>query len=741
MSFSTQPFVVLQVALALPMRQCFDYLAPYSVHADSSWVGCRVLVPFGKNKLVGLIVSTSSLNQERDKLKRILEKLDQTPLLQGELLQSLEWAAKYYLSPIGEVFEAALPARLRAARDIPRPPIMAYRAKTSIDAPLRGARANALMQELSNGARTASELLARFPSARPVLKKLIEEGYVEALTRLPMRSSKPVVSPPPHHAAQIQAITGISEKLDHFAVHVLDGVTGSGKTEVYIELASKVIEAGKQVLILVPEIGLTPQTINRFRERLPGSVVAFHSGLADGERAESWLSMQRGDSEVAIGTRSNVFTPMIKPGLIVIDEEHDASFKQQDGFRYNARDLAIKRAQSLNIPIVLGSATPALETLAHIANGRYTRWRLPARAGFAKPPSVSLIDLRQKRIDNGLSKELIDAIGGTLARGEQALIFRNRRGFAPILQCHECGWHAECRACDRPLTLHRGENQLRCHHCGRVEYPPRDCPHCNAPGLSATGVGTERLEQALQEQFPKYRVVRIDRDTTRTRDALENQLASLHNDEPAILIGTQMLAKGHDLKNLTLCGIVDVDSGLYSSDFRSEERLAQLIVQVSGRVGRAHKAGQVLLQTHHPEHPLLELLLHQGYEGFAEQHLAARKESAFPPYSHLALLRAEAQHSEIIADFFSAVMQARENLEKELSDLSKNRSNTPVHFFGPMPAPMPRRAGFMRAQILIQSESRAALHAHLQPLVLLVEKLKQARKVRWSLDIDPYDLS
>ena len=487
---------------------------------------------------------------------------------------------------------------------------------------------------------------------------------------------------------------------------------------------------GRQALVLVPEIGLTPQLLARFRARLGVPVHALHSGLGDSERARTWAAAWRGEARVIVGTRSAVFTPLPDAGLVIVDEEHDGSYKQFDGIRYHARDFALVRAKALGVPIVLGSATPSLESLHNALGGRHVHLRLPQRAGDARPPTVRVLDVRKRALDAGLSPDLLAAIRGTLDTGGQVLVFRNRRGYAPVLLCHDCGWSAQCQRCDAPMTVHAGGRRLQCHHCGTRRSAPPACPDCGGLALQPQGVGTERLEQALLERFGDVPVLRVDRGSTGRRDALERMLASL-GDKPGILVGTQMLAKGHDLPDLGLVAVVGIDEGLFSADFRAHEKLAQLLIQVAGRAGRAQRRGEVLLQTHHPEHPLLQLLVHGGYHAFANDELVQREAAGFPPFAHLALLRAEAAHADPPMQFLQMAKQA-------LREPDVRKSGIEVH--GPLPAPMPRRAGYQRVQLLLSSPSRPALHAALDALMPLLRAAPEARKVRWSLDVDPVDL-
>ncbi|MGJ4730949.1 primosomal protein N' [Luteimonas sp. SDU101] len=546
---------------------------------------------------------------------------------------------------------------------------------------------------------------------------------------------QPGPTPNPEQRAAIEAV----REAAGFAPMLLDGVTGSGKTEVYLHAIADCLARGRQALVLVPEIGLTPQLLARFRARLGVPVHAAHSGLNDNERARTWAAAWRGEARVIVGTRSAVFTPLPDAGLIVIDEEHDASYKQQDGIRYHARDFALVRGKSLGVPVLLGSATPSLESLHNAGAGRYGYLRLSQRAGDARPPAVRVIDVRKRALDAGLSGQMLDAIRGALGSGGQVLVFRNRRGYAPVLLCHDCGWSAQCPRCStpehgRPMTVHAHGRRLQCHHCGHRRPSPPACPDCASLALQPQGAGTERIEEVLAATFPEVPVLRIDRGSTQRRDALAQLLGSL-GDRPGILIGTQMLAKGHDLPDLSLVCVVGVDEGLFSADFRAHEKLAQLLIQVAGRAGRARRAGEVLLQTHHPEHPLLATLIAGGYPAFAGDELAQREAAGFPPYAHLALLRAESKHAEPPMEFLRAVRRTLEPAGRARASAQDGLSIS-----GPMPAPMPRRAGMHRAQLLLLAQSRRALHAALHDAVPAIHALTEARKVRWSLDVDPADL-
>ncbi|RAN82788.1 primosomal protein N' [Bacillus sp. SRB_336] len=720
---------VLRVALPVPLPTLFDYLPPAT---GTAHVGSRVLVPFGRGRLVGVVVGVegdTALGSGR--LKQVQRLLDEDALLDPELMHSLAWAADYWLGAPGEAYANALPLALREAK--PLPPIgdeywsLTGSGRSAHDAGSRRGGSKALLGLLAAGALSAQELSEQLPGWRDAARRLAAAGLLERSERPPLDRPLPPSSAPQLSDEQQLAVAAVNESLGSYQPFLLDGVTGSGKTEVYLALIEQVLAQGRQALLLVPEIGLAPQTVRRLRKRLGVIVEVLHSGLSEGDRARAWLRARAGSARVILGTRSAVFTPLPQAGLIIVDEEHDSAYKQQEGFRYHARDLALVRARALGVPVLLGSGTPSLESLANAESGRYRTLHLRARPGAVRPPQVQIIDMRAQRLEHGMSPALLGAVADTVARGEQALVFRNRRGYAPVLLCHACGWHAGCPRCDRPLTLHAGRRQLICHHCDYRQRMPLACPTCGAGDLKPQGQGTERLEEALAAQFPEVPVLRVDRETTRRRDAFEQLLATLEDGRPAILVGTQMLAKGHDLPNLTLVAIVGVDEGLHSVDFRAGERLAQLVVQVAGRAGRARKPGRVVLQTHQPEHPLLRSLLAQGYAAAARELLAERRLIQLPPYSHQVLLRVDAPQREHVDAFLADANAALPHSE-------------PLQIAGPMPAPMPLRAGRHRGQLLLEAASRRTLHGMLRSWQVALAALPSARRVRWSLDVDPIDL-
>ncbi|KQN97354.1 MULTISPECIES: primosomal protein N' [Stenotrophomonas] len=724
----------LRIALPVPLPQTFDYLPPPgSPDPGAGDTGRRVRVPFGNRELVGMVESIGTADDPAT-LREALQWLDGPPLLGGELHASLRWLARYTHAPLGEVIATALPAPLR--RGDPLPDTHGWGWELTVAghegrSRLRdGTRPRRLAELLGDGTLAEEVLAARMDGWREAGRALLKRGFAQRVAMaaaIPAAHPLPGPEPNPQQQVAIEAITAA----DGFQPFLLDGVTGSGKTEVYLQAIAHCLAQGRQALVLVPEIGLTPQMLARFRARLGIAVHALHSGLNDNERARVWAAASRGEARVIVGTRSAVFTPLPQAGLLIVDEEHDGSYKQQDGIRYHARDFALVRGKALDIPVVLGSATPSLESLHNARAGRYTHLRLQQRAGDARPPAVRVFDVRKRPLQDGLSPEVLAGIEQHLRAGNQVLVFKNRRGYAPVLLCHDCGWTAPCRRCSTPLhatpmTVHGAGRRLQCHHCGARAPVPLACPDCGSLALQPQGIGTERLEERLLQLFPDFPVLRIDRGTTARRDALEQTLAAL-GEQPGILVGTQILAKGHDLPRLTLVVVVGIDEGLFSADFRASEKLAQQLIQVAGRAGRADRPGEVWLQTHHPDNALLHTLVNGGYHAFADAELAQREAAGFPPFAHLALLRAEAKQVEQANEFLAAVKHAMP-------------ADSPVERYGPMPAPMPRRAGFQRTQLLLSATQRRALHGLLDALVPQIYALPQARRVRWSLDVDPVDL-
>ena len=730
------PQDVLRIALPAPLPKLFDYLLPAGSDAASCLPGMRVRVPFGRGQRIGVIVALAGESQvPRGRLKAVQALLDESPLLGADELAFLQWVAGYYHHPVGEVISAALPLRLRKqAQALPlnEPRLRLVRNRQqALDALARAPKQRELVEVLSSSAAgsTRAELRVLGLDTGEPLRRLLDKGVV-ALNEEPPLAAPFVPQPAEHplNAQQAAAVAAVQTELQGFAAFLLEGVTGSGKTEVYLELAQEVLAQGRSVMILVPEISLTPQLQQRFARRLGGAVTVVHSGLSESERELAWQRTRLGLSGVVLGTRSLVFNPLARLGLIVVDEEHDTSFKQQDGFRYSARDLAVVRAQRAGCPVLLGSATPSLESLRNVQLGRYRHLRLTERAGGAQPPAIGLLDVRDQPLQSGLSEPMLKELNRTLQAGEQAMVFINRRGFAPVLACYSCGWVSDCPRCDAHQTLHRACGLLWCHHCGSQRRLPQTCPGCGEADLHPLGQGTEQIEDFLAGRFPAVPLIRVDRDATARKGALESLLARVHESESALLVGTQMLAKGHHFPRVTLVGVLDADGGLFSADFRATERMAQLLLQVAGRAGRGERPGRVLIQTRYPEHPLLQTLVREGYDAFARAALEERAEAGYPPFSHQALLRAEANKPEPPTRFLQQVVQWIEA-----------QSGAQVELWGPVPAPMARRIGRHRSHLLIQAPQREQLHPVLAQLVQHLAQWKEARKVRWSLDVDPLD--
>ena len=726
---------ILEVAVPAPLMGLFDYLAPPHVEVALR-PGMRVRVPFGRGTRVGLVVSLKTSSAVApEKLRQALDVLDSEPLLPDDVQRLLRWASAYYQHPPGEVFATAVPKALREGKGTTagEPAFGLTPAGLSADPGLlRRAGTQLRALELVRAAAspvTADGLEVLGTGWRRAVNALRTRGWVEETRGAP--DLPPVFAVPEEPPAmtddQSRAVAAITAA-SGFQCFLLDGVTGSGKTEVYLRCIRERLDAGLQCLVLVPEIGLTPQLLDRFRQRLPVPMAVLHSALSDGERLRAWTAARDGSAQIVIGTRSAIFTPLKRPGLLIVDEEHDASYKQQDGFRYSARDLAVWRARELDIPLVLGSATPALESVENARSGRYARLVLAERAGAAGQPSVHLIDVRTHLPRDGLTQPLLAAIRRHLDADGQVLVFLNRRGYAPTLVCVGCGEVIGCERCDARMVLHQQRARITCHHCGTDRSVPVDCPKCHGE-LRPVGQGTERIEQALTSEFPDYALERIDRDTTRRRGEIERRLERVHKLEARLLLGTQMLTKGHDFPGVTLVGIVDVDQGLFGTDFRTAERLAQTFIQVAGRAGRADRPGEVYLQTLFPDHPLLRVLLGQGYGAFATQALEERRRAGWPPWSSITLLRAEATERQPVFTFLeSAAARARD------------AAPTGLRVLGPAAAPMERRAGRFRGQLLLQADLRRDLQRFLPEFRAGIAALPSQRHVRWSLDVDPSEL-
>ena len=657
----------MRVALDVPLPRLFDYAPPAGASVAS---GDRVTVPLGRRNQTGVVIETETASElALDRLKAIIDVRSDAPRLSSEWLELMHFLSTYYQRPLGETVISALPPRLRSLKPLPR--------KSLAAAPDAGSARFVRIHELN--------------------------------------------------AAQTGTVNAIAAKLGRFATVLLHGVTGSGKTEVYLHLIARVLESGGQALVLVPEISLTPQLEGRFREAFPEAQLALmHSGLEDVSRTTAWLRAARGDAGIILGTRLAVLAPLPKLALIVVDEEHDSSFKQQEGLRYSARDAAVYRAKLAGCPVVLGSATPSLESWYNFRQGRYERIALDERASpGARLPVVRTVDLRTQPAEQGLCAPVLEAIGARLARREQSLVFINRRGYAPVLTCEACGWYAGCTRCTGRLVLHAPDQRLHCHHCGAQHPIPRACPTCGNVDLKAMGRGTQRVEETLVARFPQARIVRIDRDTARRRAELTRTLDGVRRGEGDILVGTQLLAKGHDFPSLTFVAVLNADTALLSTDYRAAERLYAVLSQVAGRAGRRDQQGEVLVQTRYPDHPLFAALARHDFAGFAESQLTERRSAGFPPYVFEAVLRAEAPQ---LADAMAFLRDAR----------ALQPAPESVLVFDPVPHTLTRRSGFERAQLVMQSRSRNALQGYLAALGAQLYETAP-RGVRWHLDVDPIE--
>ncbi len=730
--------LVLRLAIPSPLRRLFDYLPPAGLsheQAQQLVPGVRIEVPFGRRNTCGILIETSDdAAVASEQLRPALEVLDSESVLAPDMMALCQWAASYYQHPIGEVLSAALPQHLRQGR--PREAgDKAWRLTSRglglpADALGRSPRQQqALVRLLASSAPIAASTLKEDGLSTGALRELEKKDLAERCFFAPAArpaTARDGLALNPEQARVVEAITGTR---DRFTCHLLEGVTGSGKTEVYLQLIADCLARGRQALVLVPEIGLGPQTLNRFRARFDADIVTLHSGMADGERYRAWEAASSGRAHIVIGTRSAIFCPLPRPGIVVVDEEHDASYRQQDSFRYSARDLAVKRAQLLDCPVLLGSATPSLESVHNADQGRYSRHRLTQRAGQARLPSLQTVDVRRLPLEAGFSEPLVQAIDTTLTQGQQALLFLNRRGYAPSLQCHDCGWVAECRHCDARLTVHLRRRQLRCHHCGAGQRLPTACPDCHGSQLITTGVGTEQAEQFLQTRFGSFPIHRVDSDSMRSRHAMEALAEEVNRGEPAILLGTQMLTKGHHFPAVTLVAVIDTDALLFSADFRGEERMAQLLVQVAGRAGRADAPGRVLLQTHHPDHPAIQAALKQNYAEQAGQLLQQRRSACLPPWGQLLMVRADCSDATTAEQFLQQLRSAF------------NRQNPGgCQLIGPLPSPMPRRKGRYRYQLIVTTAERRDARVAATTLTALAEAQPRRNGLNWFVDIDPTEM-
>lgn len=727
----------IRVAIPVHLYDCFDYTLTEAQYQQAA-LGARVYVPFGARHCVGIIVEKLSPDEPLDprfELKGILNLLDQHSLLDPICLKLMHWVASYYHFPLGEVLPVAFPTLLRQGKSndllakvwVLNPDLQEVNLKK---APRQQA-AYKILKLSPHG--TPQHILNANDVENSTLEALAKKGIIRAEYHQPNMQPEPVQLaqlPLKANPDQSKAIQSILKAQDQFQAFLLDGITGSGKTEVYLQVMYEVLKQGKQVLVLVPEIGLTPQTISRFQSRFHCHTVMLHSGLSDTQRLQAWQQAQTGRASIILGTRSAIFTPLPNLGLIILDEEHDLSFKQQEGFRYHTREVALYRAHVQRCPIILGSATPSIESYALVQQGKLTHLQLNQRAGHAVLPKMHVLDLKIAQKQHGLSQQLIEQIRQRLDKQQQVLIFLNRRGYAPVLLCEQCAWQANCPHCDAHFTLHTKPYQhLHCHHCGLIQRLPDHCPACNHDSLKPIGLGTVKIEEALQELFPDYPVLRVDRDSTSRVGSWQKIYDQIQENKPLILLGTQMLAKGHHFPYVSLVALLDIDAGLLSVDFRATERTAQLIIQVAGRAGRGEHKGDVLIQTLRPEHPLFQMLLEKDYRYFAQHTLKERQLAQFPPFRYSMLVRSQARNATENLEFLTKIAA-------QLRQLAGNH----IEIWGPIPAPMERKAGRHQAHLFLQASDRVQLHMHVNTWWANVMQ-QQPRGFRVSLDVDPQEMS
>ncbi|MFI4918466.1 MAG: primosomal protein N' [Legionellales bacterium] len=722
---------VYKVCIPHTSRDFFDYEA----QGLTPCIGARVWVPFRKQIRLGIVVDKGLPHKAGARLKSISALIDTTPLISDEVLTLCLWMGQYYQSPLSEVLPLALPKKYRLGQACQLPVGDFYQlllpladAKKVI--PARARKQLELVDFLSlQNQAVSKQVLSKqgFNSSQLLALLTAELVSLSQQIIMPQESTGRVTPPLALNPEQAVAVAAIVAGLHQHRCFLLQGVTGSGKTEVYLQVIAQVLAQGKQVLILVPEIGLTPQLLARFTARFDKPIAVIHSNLSETQRQVAWQLAKESRVKMVIGTRSSVFTPMPDLGLIIIDEEHDASLKQMEGVRYSARDTALMRAHLAGIPIVLGTATPSLETVHNCKQNKYQLLRLNHKALSTTPLHYQLIDLRSQVLQHGLAPVTLQIIAEHLKKQNQVLVFINRRGFAPVLLCHQCGWMADCKACDSHLTVHKKLGQIICHHCGLTQAVPTQCLSCQSKELVPVGTGTQRVHEFLSSHFPATKVARIDRDEVAAKNALDEQLNKITQGETQLIVGTQMLAKGHHFPRLSLVVVLDADAGLYNQDFRAVEHLGQLLTQVAGRAGRAEHPGQVLIQTHLPNHPLLNTLIQQGYDEFAEVLLTSRQQAQLPPFHYLAVIRAQGKEAGAVLSLLHAT-----KAQIQLSSLT---------VMGPAPAPLPRKANQYRMQLVLKSPSRKALKSTLTQLRHWLTPNKLTNGIRWNVDVDPMDLS
>ncbi|MCA2998377.1 MAG: primosomal protein N' [Rhodocyclaceae bacterium] len=747
-----------KIGLDMPLANTFDFLVPPDMDIEP---GALVVVPFGQRRMVGIVVAVGVESDVAvEKLRAIESIRAEVPTLSADIITLFQFCASYYHAPIGQIALNAIPPIVRSTKKMPAGlreatygvGITSAGRLAIASLPARASVQRNILQWLADGPQLVSTLRRRHVRSSALLKRLQAEGWIESLDAVAVPPSSATANqstaawatnaqssaPALNHeqqAAVVAIIKVLDPGADGYQAFLLDGITGSGKTEVYLAAIAEVLRLGKQALVLVPEINLTPAFLRHVRSRFPNHQVApAHSGMSNLARFVAWRSAQDGEADIVIGTRLAVFTPLPRLGIIIVDEEHDASYKQQEGVRYSARDVAVFRASQARCPIVLGSATPSIETLDNVARGRFTRLVLRERAVVqADLPTVSFVDLDAERAPDGITQSMIRAIDETLRRGEQALVFINRRGFAPALVCGGCGWMPECQRCSARMVFHRGIKRLRCHHCGAEAKLPLKCGECDSTDLHPAGQGSERIEDALVAAFPDRRIARVDRDSTRRRGSAEAIFAAAEKGEIDILVGTQMLTKGHDFPKMTFVGVINADGAVFSADFRAAERMAQQLMQVAGRAGRAQLPGRVLIQTRFVEHPVYQAVASHNYAAFVSAALAERRFMHLPPYSYLALLRTESRNAAALDSFLHRAQQLAK------STLAETIEAGGLRVWEPVTATLERKAGYVRKQLMLQADSRRSMQQFLTGWIDAL-RLTDSRAVRWVVDVDPIDV-
>ena len=725
----------IQVALPVPFADSLTYLLPASVSISCLKIGTRVIVPFRNKKMVAIVVALNEANHSKG-LKAMLAIIDdanEEAFLPEKTLNFMRHIHQYYLTPLGEVVFAGIPKWFKNTQNPPLPQeiwwqVTQYLADNELSAVLKSEKQQNIYKYIRDNGPLQSRKMSHIEKTSAALCQALWKKKLLIKSDFCLTQAATVNDPKFTLTEDQQQCLAALDSCNNFGCFLLDGITGSGKTEVYIRLVEKYIKAKKQALLLVPEIGLTPQLFHEFGKRIKGRVAVLHSGLTPAARARTWLNAKTGDIDVIVATRSGIFTPFANLAIIIVDEEHDLSFKQQDGFRYSARDLAVLRAKLEDIPVILGSATPSLETLNNAQMGKYHWLKLRQRTNKQALPSIQVQDVRQHKMQKGLSFIVLQQIAAEIKKGNQVLVFLNRRGWSIKVTCLDCAWVAECDECDTYLTYHKHLHKLRCHHCERLYSLPEFCPQCGSQKIEPMGVGTEKIHHGLRSYLPDTEIIRVDRDTVKTPNQWQKTVDKIKSGIPCVMVGTQMLAKGHDFPHLTLVVIVNVDNSFYSLDFRATEHLSQLMIQVSGRAGRKDKEGKVIIQSMNPQHNFFKLLLGKSYQDFATFEINQRKELGFPPGSYMAIIRARAKSEDKLNTFFDTILQ-------------NCQENPTLSILGPIPAPMYKKMGLLQMQLIFNGNNRQSLHHSLKNIMSQLRNNKICTSILWSLDLDPVNLN